>query len=137
MSRFEMKPRRIMVQDRDDMMWSAVNASAGETFECTDLAKLLRYIAADPEAGWTLTGTPVDEQDDNPPSDLREFKVVLNRNVPYGATNGIAFGFAAAEELARNYWAKAEPGHKVEIYYPPDSRDSADWRWVKGKDAGP
>ena len=132
-----MKLRRVMCPERDDLVFRAENASNGEVLECTDLAPLFRRMAADPEGGWTLTATPVDEQNDNDEHATTLMRVVLNRNTPYGATSGDAFGKDAAFELARNYWAQAEDGHKVQIFFPPDSRDSADWQWIKGRDTGP
>ena len=133
-----MKARRVMCPERDDLMFRAENASNSEILESTDLAALFRRIAADPEAGWTLTATLLDEQDDNPPAlTSTPMRVVLNRNTAWGATSGDVFGKEAAFELARNYWAQAEDGHRVQIFFPPDSRDRADWQWVKGKDSGP
>lgn len=68
---------------------------------------------------------------------MTTFKVVLNRNIAYGATSSVVHSKDAALEVARHYWEVAEEGHKVQIYFPADSRDMADWQWIKGKDEGP
>lgn len=67
---------------------------------------------------------------------IAKYRVVLNRRTAYGATNADVFGWGAALVVARDYWEQAENGHAVQIFCPPDSRDMADWQWIKGIDAG-
>jgi hypothetical protein len=70
--------------------------------------------------------------------DKTRYRVVLSTGVPYGAAaTGDTFTRDAAFTLAAEYFAHAQDGDQVRIYIPPDSRDSADYRWTKGIDAGP
>lgn len=66
-----------------------------------------------------------------------DYRVVLNRNVAYGATSANVLTLNAALMVAVDYWAKAELGDKVQIFYPADSRDFADYQWIKGETDGP
>lgn len=68
---------------------------------------------------------------------MSEWRVVLNRNVAYGATSATVLSKEAAFAVARDYWATAKPGEKVQIFVPADSRDGPDWQWIAGESEGP
>jgi hypothetical protein len=70
--------------------------------------------------------------DSDPEQKQTRFRVVLNRNIQFGASGGETFSFETARQLALDYWMHAEDGWKVQIYYPTNSQDAADYSWTKG-----